>query len=90
MSSKLSSSNVPPKSGHSTGKSNASTVESFRVFPSSPEQEIVISGVAGRYPNCDHAEDLRYHLYNKVRCPTYFGFPLVQKKRERLLVNLSA
>lgn len=74
MSSKLSSSNQLPKSDHFTGKYNAPTAESFRIFPSSPEQEIVISGVAGRYPNCNNADDLRHHLYNKVRFQMHFGF----------------
>lgn len=41
--------------------------ESTRIFPSCPEDEIVISGIAGRYPKCDNVEEFRYHLYNKVR-----------------------
>lgn len=41
-------------------------IESSRIFPSCPEEEIVISGMAGRYPNCDNTEEFRHHLYNKV------------------------
>lgn len=41
--------------------------ESFRIFPSCPEKEIVISGIAGRYPNCDNVDEFRHHLFNKVR-----------------------
>lgn len=43
--------------------------ESFRIFPSSPEDEIVISGLAGRYPNSDNAEEMSHNLYNKVCFP---------------------
>lgn len=46
--------------------------EPFRVFPKSPEDEIVISGMAGRYPDCDNVEDFRDHLYNKVGCSSPF------------------
>lgn len=44
---------------------------SFRVFPSSPDEEVVISGMAGRYPNCDNVEDYRRHLFNKVSFRTF-------------------
>lgn len=37
-----------------------------RIFPSTPDDEIVISGVAGRYPGCDNVDELRENLYNKV------------------------
>lgn len=37
-----------------------------RIFPSTPDDEVVISGVAGRYPSCDHVGDLRENLFNKV------------------------
>lgn len=40
--------------------------DAVRIFPSCPEEEIVISGVSGRYPNCDNVEEFRHHLYNKV------------------------
>lgn len=53
-----------------TGKNYAPTVESYRVFPSSPEEEIVISGIGGRYPSCDNAEEFHYHLFNKVGLST--------------------
>lgn len=46
-------------------------IESFRIFPSCPGEEIVISGTAGRYPNCDNAEDFRHNLYNQVRFQQY-------------------
>lgn len=40
--------------------------ESFRIFAPCPEEEIVISGMAGRFPSCDNVEELRHNLYNKV------------------------
>ncbi|XP_031641000.1 fatty acid synthase-like [Contarinia nasturtii] len=41
-----------------------------RIFPSCPGEEIVISGVAGRYPNCDNVEEYRHHVYNKIDMTT--------------------
>lgn len=43
--------------------------ESFRVFPKSPDDEIIISGISGRYPKCDNVDEFRDHLFNKVGCP---------------------
>ncbi|XP_031629091.1 fatty acid synthase-like [Contarinia nasturtii] len=41
-------------------------IQSTRIFPSCPDEEIVISGTAGRYPNCENVEEYRHHLYNKI------------------------
>lgn len=40
--------------------------ENFRVFAATPGDEIVISGMSGRFPNSDNVEELSYNLYNKV------------------------
>lgn len=40
--------------------------DKHRIFPSTPDDEIVISGVAGRYPSCDNVGELRENLFNKV------------------------
>lgn len=45
--------------------------ESVRIFPSCPDEEIVISGMAGRYPSCDNVEDFRHHLFNGVSLLVY-------------------
>lgn len=37
-----------------------------RIFASTPDDEIVISGIAGRYPSCDNVGELRENLFNKV------------------------
>lgn len=42
------------------------SLDTHRIFPLTPDDEIVISGVAGRYPNCDNVEELRENLFNKV------------------------
>lgn len=47
-------------------KSYKPSSEPFRVFPKSFEDEIIISGVSGRFPNCDNVQEFRDHLYNKV------------------------
>lgn len=49
-----------------TEKNYQPSSEPFRVFPKSPEDEIVITGMSGRYPNCDNVEDFHDHLFNKV------------------------
>lgn len=59
--------NMPKSESIITEKSYKPSNETFRIFPSSPEEEIVISGLAGRYPSSDNAEELSHHLYNKVR-----------------------
>lgn len=57
-----------PKSEHILFEQNyvPNKNESFRIFPSSPEEEIVVSGMAGRFPNCDNVDEFRHHLFNKV------------------------
>lgn len=42
------------------------SVDPHRIFPSTPDDEIVISGIAGRYPSCDNVEELHDNLFNKV------------------------
>lgn len=37
-----------------------------RVYPLCPEDEIVISGISGRYPNSKNVSDFGDNLYNKV------------------------
>lgn len=34
-----------------------------------PDEEIVISGISGRFPNSDNMFEFEHHLYNKVRFP---------------------
>lgn len=62
------------KSDHILNEPNpeATTESTSRIFPSCPEEEIVISGVAGRYPNCDNVEEFRHHLYNKVCAKCFY------------------
>jgi len=31
-----------------------------------PEEEIVISGIAGRFPNSDNLKELKYNILNKM------------------------
>ncbi|XP_053693616.1 fatty acid synthase [Sabethes cyaneus] len=37
-----------------------------RARPPPPGEEIVISGLAGRFPNSDSVKEFGYHLYNKI------------------------
>lgn len=37
-----------------------------RVYPLTPEDEIVISGVSGRFPNSINMHQFSHNLYNKV------------------------
>lgn len=37
-----------------------------RIFPESPEDEIVITGVSGRFPSTDSIDEFSHKLYNKV------------------------
>lgn len=35
-------------------------------FCENQDDEIVVSGMAGRFPNCENIDELSYNLYNKV------------------------
>lgn len=37
-----------------------------RAKPPAPGDEIVISGIAGRFPNSDNVKDYAYNLFNKI------------------------
>lgn len=37
-----------------------------RVYPLTPDDEIVISGISGRYPNSDNIHEFAHNLYNKI------------------------
>lgn len=37
-----------------------------RTHPSTADDEIVISGVSGKFPSCKNVEEFSYNLYNKV------------------------
>lgn len=37
-----------------------------RVYPLKPEDEIVISGISGRFPSSSNMHDFANNLYNKV------------------------
>lgn len=40
--------------------------KNIRVFAEDDDNEIVISGMSGRFPNSRNIADLEYHLFNKV------------------------
>lgn len=42
-----------------------------RTHAASPEDEIVITGVAGKFPNSKNIEEFAHHLYNKVNLKQY-------------------
>lgn len=49
-----------------TAKDFPPSNETYRVFPNTADDEIVISGISGRFPKCDSVEELAHNLYNKV------------------------
>lgn len=38
-----------------------------RIFPETEGDDIVISGISGKFPNCHNTAEYEYNLYNKVR-----------------------
>lgn len=48
----------------------ASTIDNpaieHRAKPPTPGEEIVISGIAGRFPNSDNVKEFGYNLFNKI------------------------
>lgn len=47
-------------------KGNPNNIRRHRVVVDNPENEIVIGGVAGHFPNSENIAEFRHHLYNKV------------------------
>lgn len=37
-----------------------------RVHPASPDDDIVVTGVSGQFPNSKNVEEFAHNLYNKV------------------------
>lgn len=69
-----------------TEKNYKPSSDKTRIFPSTPDDEIVISGIAGRYPSCDNVGELRENLFNKVSC---FSFCCTTKNEENSHIRLS-
>lgn len=40
----------------------------WRAFAASEDEEIMITGMAGRFPECDNIDELSYNLYNNACC----------------------
>lgn len=43
-----------------------------RMFPLTPDDEIVVSGMSGKFPNSRNVAEFESNLYNKVRVPIEF------------------
>lgn len=41
-------------------------ISSSRIRVSDPDDEIVISGISGKFPNAENVEEFARNLYNKV------------------------
>lgn len=39
---------------------------SVRIFAQTPDDEICITGIAGKFPNSKNVAEFEYNLYNKV------------------------
>lgn len=50
-----------------SSESVSSGCKPWRTHASSAEEELVVSGMAGRFPECENVDELSYNLYNKVR-----------------------
>lgn len=46
-----------------------------RSFPDTDGDDIVISGMAGKFPNCRNITEYQYKLYNKVNIKNTKKFP---------------
>lgn len=53
----------------SKGPKPKMTSNHARIFAPCPDEEIVVTGVSGRFPNSLNVEELSHHLYNKVKSP---------------------
>lgn len=53
-----------------------------RIFSASSDDDIVISGMAGRFPNCHNVAEFEYNLYNKVMIGTLFLLTKIKMKYE--------
>lgn len=53
-------------------KVDGPSVKPWRAFAASEDEEIVASGMSGRFPESDDIDELEYNLYNKVSFLFYF------------------
>lgn len=44
-----------------------------RTHPMTPEDEIVITGISGRFPSSKNMNELSHNLYNKVKFTSSLG-----------------
>lgn len=44
---------------------------SARIFAQSSDDEICITGIAGKFPNSKNVAEFEYNLYNKVKSPSH-------------------
>lgn len=45
-----------------------------RIYPTTPDDEIVISGISGRFPSSANMNEFSYNLYNKVITKIKFNY----------------
>lgn len=50
------------------------------------DDEIVITGVSGQYPNCKNVKDFEYNLYNKV-CVLKSSY-IIKKNKHKIYKNI--
>lgn len=48
--------------------SDGAANRSARIFAQSSDDEICITGIAGKFPNSKNVAEFEYNLYNKVKC----------------------
>lgn len=46
--------------------SNTPGNKPWRAHAPSADEELVVSGMSGRFPECDNIDELSYNLHNKV------------------------
>lgn len=61
-----------------------------RTFPTTPDDDIVITGISGKFPNSRNMAAFESNLYNKVRVPfdfcdifKIFGVKLVREASDK-------
>lgn len=56
-----------------------------RTHAATPGDEIVISGISGKFPNSENVEEFAENLYNKVSFSNFISFCARERVRDQLI-----
>lgn len=68
---------APNENSTSAAVQNGYHKRTSRIFPETDEDDIVVSGISGRFPNSRSISEYEYNLYNKVQFSIISGLNIL-------------